>query len=336
MLNRTDDAFDASVLITSKDRRDTLRRAVESVCRQDAKLELVVVDDGSSDGTAEMVRTEFPQVRLVRNERPLGIIAARNRAAELVRSNILLTLDDDAVYTSADTVSGVLRHFDDPQVGAVAIPHINFLRGRRQSVNLVDWAARPDFPCVAAYAGGASAKRVDLFRSLGGYDGIGRQGEERSYCLKMLVRGYVVRIADCAPIHHFPETGRDDRHLIVEAGARNSVIFAWRHAPSSRLALHVGGIFLNQGRAGLRERQLRAAISGLLGGLAAIGKVERRPAPHEAYRLQRRLLKAGPLPVSEIRADAERLRQRCARQFEPAASTESSPGGRSRRRRPTQ
>ena len=69
----------ATVLITTKDRKDDLARAIGSVVEQTAPVELIVVDDGSTDGTSELVRERFPDATLIRNEQPLGIIEARNR-----------------------------------------------------------------------------------------------------------------------------------------------------------------------------------------------------------------------------------------------------------------
>ena len=92
----------ATVLITTKDRADELPRAIDSVARQTAPVQLVVVDDGSSDHTSQLVREKYPWAILARNETPLGIIEARNKAASLAETNILFTLDDDAEFSSPD------------------------------------------------------------------------------------------------------------------------------------------------------------------------------------------------------------------------------------------
>lgn len=81
-------------------RAPIVRRAIDSVLGQDfADFELVVVDDGSTDGTAERVaQTEDPRVRLIRLERNGGSNAARNRGIEAAQSNLIAFLDSDDAY----------------------------------------------------------------------------------------------------------------------------------------------------------------------------------------------------------------------------------------------
>src|SRR5947209_653877 len=119
----------ATVLITTKDRKHVLARAIESVLSQSVPVDLLVVDDGSSDGTAEMVRERFPKARLIRNEQPLGIIAARNAAAQEIRTDIVFTLDDDAAFSDPRVVAGVLEDMRQERVGAVAIPLVDHING---------------------------------------------------------------------------------------------------------------------------------------------------------------------------------------------------------------
>ena len=114
----------ATVVITTKNRRDELSHAVRSALSQSILAEVLVIDDGSSDGTAEMVRAEFPLVRLERSESSLGLITQRNRAARLATGEVLFSIDDDAVFASPHTVEQTLREFEHPRVGAVAIPYV--------------------------------------------------------------------------------------------------------------------------------------------------------------------------------------------------------------------
>ena len=114
----------ASVVITTKNRRDELSYAVRSALSQSIPVEVLVIDDGSTDGTAEMVRAEFPSVRLERSETSMGYIGQRNRGARLASGDVIFSIDDDAFFTSPHTVAQTLAEFDHLRVGAVAIPYV--------------------------------------------------------------------------------------------------------------------------------------------------------------------------------------------------------------------
>jgi glycosyltransferase involved in cell wall biosynthesis len=88
-----------SVVIPTRNRRELLERCLASLERQTleaADYEIIVVDDGSTDGTAEMLRTRSSsdRVRSVRMEHG-GLSAARNRGNREARGEIVLCLDDD-------------------------------------------------------------------------------------------------------------------------------------------------------------------------------------------------------------------------------------------------
>ncbi|HEV2104988.1 MAG TPA: glycosyltransferase [Candidatus Eisenbacteria bacterium] len=111
-----------SVLIAAYNERPVIRGTIEAVLANTlAPLEVIVVDDGSHDGTADEVLRHFPdpgRVRLVRQPNS-GKAAALNRAIELSRGEVLICLDADTLFTP-ETIARLVRHFADPRVGAVA------------------------------------------------------------------------------------------------------------------------------------------------------------------------------------------------------------------------
>ena len=90
-----------SVVIPTHNRRELLLRTIHSVLAQEAlDFEVVVVDDGSTDGTAEAIRVlNDPRVRVLRNERPVGVAAARNMGAEAATGSWIALLDDDDLWS---------------------------------------------------------------------------------------------------------------------------------------------------------------------------------------------------------------------------------------------
>jgi glycosyltransferase involved in cell wall biosynthesis len=89
-----------TVVIPTHNRRELLLHAVTSALRQEGvALEVIVVDDGSSDGTAEMLAALTDRrVRVVHHETAQGVSAARNRGIEEARGEWIAFLDDDDLW----------------------------------------------------------------------------------------------------------------------------------------------------------------------------------------------------------------------------------------------
>jgi N-acetylglucosaminyl-diphospho-decaprenol L-rhamnosyltransferase len=91
--------MDLSIAIVSWNTRDLLRQCLGSLPAATGRLayEAIVVDNGSTDGSPEMVRQEFPEVRLVENGENLGFVHATNQAIARSRGRYILLLNSDAV-----------------------------------------------------------------------------------------------------------------------------------------------------------------------------------------------------------------------------------------------
>ena len=87
-----------TVIVLSWNRRDDLRACLDALRRQTyANRDVVVVDNGSSDGSAEMLRRDYPDVRLLRSEQNLGFAAGNNLAIRATDSPYVATLNNDAI-----------------------------------------------------------------------------------------------------------------------------------------------------------------------------------------------------------------------------------------------
>ena len=90
-----------SVVIPTHDRRELLLRTIRSVLAQETlDFEVLVIDDGSTDGTAEAIRFQDDRrVTVLRNERPVGVAAARNMGAQAATGSWIALLDDDDLWS---------------------------------------------------------------------------------------------------------------------------------------------------------------------------------------------------------------------------------------------
>lgn len=295
----------ASVVITTKNRKDDLRVCLRSVLQQLPVPEVVVVDDGSTDGTSAMVLQEFPSAVLVRHDDSAGYIRRRNEGARIAQGRIIVSLDDDAVFSSPGIVAATVAAFDDDRVAAVAIPYIDV--NRNPSINQLA-PDSSDAYVVERYIGTAHAVRRDVFLALGGYrEHLFHQGEESDLCIRLLDQGRVVRLGHGDPIHHFESPRRDFRRMDV-FGPRNAVLFAWQNVPLPallvRMPMTIAGVIAHT----LQPLRLFTRIRGVIDGLVSCLSVDRRPVRQTTYALWRRLQRASP-PLT-LRAIASELSPR--------------------------
>ncbi len=111
---------DLTVIIVNWNTREPLRDCLLCLASSEAQgAQVVVVDNASSDGSAEMVRRDFPQVGLVAGDRNLGFAAANNQALGLARGRYVLFLNPDTeVHRGA--IEAMLRYLDEQPGVAVA------------------------------------------------------------------------------------------------------------------------------------------------------------------------------------------------------------------------
>lgn len=89
--------MDLSIIIVSWNTQELLKKCLYSIYqnRDDLSLEVLVVDNNSTDKTVEMVKKEFPQVKLIINNKNLGFAYANNQAIKLAVGDYILLLNPD-------------------------------------------------------------------------------------------------------------------------------------------------------------------------------------------------------------------------------------------------
>jgi cellulose synthase/poly-beta-1,6-N-acetylglucosamine synthase-like glycosyltransferase/spore germination protein YaaH/peptidoglycan/xylan/chitin deacetylase (PgdA/CDA1 family) len=157
---------------------DTVRSALASTYPH---LEILAVDDGSTDRTAELVRENFgrdPRARLLLQPNR-GKPAALNHALSEAVGEIVVSIDADTIV-DPEAISRLVRHFADPKVGAVAgnvkVMNRNKWLTRWQALEYItsqnlEKRAFDLLNCIPVVPGAAGAWRTDLLRANGGFSG---------------------------------------------------------------------------------------------------------------------------------------------------------------------
>jgi glycosyltransferase involved in cell wall biosynthesis len=289
----------ATVVITTKNRKDELCRALESVSAQTLPLEVLVIDDGSTDGTTETVRATFPGVKVIRSDSSHGYIVQRNYGARRATTPFIFSIDDDAVFSTSHVVEQTLADFNGPRIGAVAIPFIEPLKSNQ----LMQRAPSRDRVWITdSFIGTAHALRRDLFLQMLGYrESLVHQGEESDYCIRMLDCGWVTRLGNSDPIFHY-ESPRRDFNRWDYYGQRNNILFAWHYAPLRWLPIHLTATSISGVCLAFRVRRFYSMAAGMCAGYFDCFRQwsERALVSERTYSLSRQLKKGGPLPLDDI------------------------------------
>jgi GT2 family glycosyltransferase len=193
-----------------------LERALESLRAQTREIDVVVVDNASSDGSDAMVAERFPEVTLLRLEQNLGFGAALNRAVDTHPGDPLILFNNDAkaeptfvetlldrLADGIDSVAGVLTQERDPglvdSAGVVAdttLMGFDYLHG--EPLAALAQAADPLGP-----TGGAALYRHAAFTAVGGFDErIFLYYEDLDLALRLAARGARCRLAGEARAVH--------------------------------------------------------------------------------------------------------------------------------------
>ena len=212
---------EVSVVIPTMDEGANVLDTIDSVRRNSGgvTLEVVVVDDGSTDASAAALRRleDRGAIRLVRTGR-IGPARARNLGAEVATAPLVAFLDAHC-YVPPGWLPPLIALFDrhaDAGIVGPAITHTGDLRlvgfgGTWEDASLdMRWLSRPAGPVAVPFQpAGCQLVRRDTFEEIGGFDkGLRRWGsEDVEFCLRAWLMGYENRVHPDVVIAHVFRSG---------------------------------------------------------------------------------------------------------------------------------
>jgi len=167
-----------SVIVPAYNESAVILSCLKSILASDYRaFEVIVVDDGSQDNTAELARS-LPDARLhVLTKANGGKASALNHGIKIARTQFIIAIDSDTVFRP-DTLRQLMRHFQDPKVGAVSgntrIANRNTLLTKLQSLEYIvgfnlDRRMGDLFDCITVVPGAIGAFRKPVLDEVGGF-----------------------------------------------------------------------------------------------------------------------------------------------------------------------
>jgi len=267
--------------VATRDRRESLLRSLSRLDR--AGTPVVVVDNASSDGTAEAVRGVHPSVRLVELPANAGAVA-RTDGVRLATTPYVAFADDDSWWepgslaAAADlldahpdiaVVVGRVRMAGDGSEDAVTRKHRAGLLGRS-----------PGGPDVLSYPAFAAVVRRNAYLAAGGFSPLlFFGGEEHLLALDLAAAGWQQVFAEDVVAWHSPAGPDRPTAARWALQTRNDVLVDWLRRPLPVALAATGRL----ARRALTEPAARTALTGVVGRLPAALR-QRRPVPAEVER----------------------------------------------------
>jgi GT2 family glycosyltransferase len=139
-----------TVIVVNWNTKSLLRKCLRSVIDQRPPFpyEIIVVDNGSNDGSTDMIRTEFPQVCLIASESNLGFSKANNLALRRARGRYALLLNSDTVIRQDDVLSRWIDFMESTQDAGASGCRLLWPDGSHQ---VGDAGFRPTFSTLANF-----------------------------------------------------------------------------------------------------------------------------------------------------------------------------------------
>ena len=226
-----------SVVVITHQRRDEVLLALSRLVALPEQPHVVVVDNGSTDGTAEAIRERFPQVELVASPENLGAIG-RNVGVARVDTPYVAFCDDDtwwdpgSLRTAADVLDAhprlavvTARILVEP--GGREDPIVPELRD--SPVRGADWLPGP---ALGSFLAGASVLRREAFTEVGGFcERLWLGGEEELMAGDLAAAGWELCYLPALTVHHQASKARDS-HRRRRDGIRNTLWTTWLRRPA--------------------------------------------------------------------------------------------------------
>ncbi|MFA5270821.1 MAG: glycosyltransferase family 2 protein [Candidatus Omnitrophota bacterium] len=223
-----------SVVMITWNRKDLLRQVLGNLLRQTyRRYEVIIADNASTDGTARMIKEEFPQVVFVQLKENCGI-KGYNIALEHAHGEYVMIMDDDSFFEDEGIEKAVKKFQQFFMLGALGCKVYNYYSKEvhywHPTIREDDFSGQGfDSPL---FNGCAAAARMSVLKEVGFYpEEFFLYENERDLCTRIINAGYEVKYFTDISVYHMvlPEQGINKRRVFY--ATRNLIWYFWKYLP---------------------------------------------------------------------------------------------------------
>jgi GT2 family glycosyltransferase len=253
----TKNNFGVSVVIPNFNGEKLLEKNLLSLlnAKQNSRnniLEIIIVDDGSTDESVKLVNSKFPEIKIIKHKRNRGIASAINTGVRASKGQLILILDTD-VLPEEDFLVPVLPHFKERRVFAVSLHEKGYgwekVFWKDGYLEIVDGKEENESHNTFYVKRGSGVFRRSVWIELGGSDEklfSPFYWEDLDICYRAAKRGYQnTWEPEAHVVHdHWSTSGKLPKKFIENIRKRNELLFIWKNIHSAVLIKkHLAGMF---------------------------------------------------------------------------------------------
>jgi GT2 family glycosyltransferase len=258
-----------SIVILSWNRKEKLKYVLTKLREQSyPNIEIIVVDNGSTDGTVEEVERKFTEVKLIKLPRNIGL-EGYNIGFKNAKGKYIVVLDDDS-YPEKDAIErGIIEFEKDAALGIIAF-HILTPSGE---VITKDWPEN-----VTSFWGCGAMIRKSALEKVGYYDpDLFIYGNEYDLAIRMWHYGYkVIYNKNIIGYHMLAKSEVRKTKKGMFYGTRGDIWFCFKYFSGKHLFLSLSRVLFRNFTRAINEKSLFSFFKGIIAGFLELGKIKNK------------------------------------------------------------
>lgn len=129
---------DLSIIIVNYNTKDLLKNCLDSIFpfSKNLSFEVIIVDNNSSDGSQSLIRSKFPQVKLITNKKNIGFARANNQGAKIAQGGMLMFLNSDTLFTPKTKIENLVGFLKTHKKAGIVSPLLRLKNGQIQPTQI--------------------------------------------------------------------------------------------------------------------------------------------------------------------------------------------------------